>query len=61
MDLLFIGFPGPRLSHEMQGQLDYTSHTCIFSPYVYNDEKQVLIKEILRVKTLPAPGFEPVL
>ena len=41
MDILFIGFPGNRLSHEMRVQLDYTSHTCI-NLHVYNDKKQVL-------------------
>ena len=55
MDLLFIGFPGIELSHEMQVQFDYASHTCI-NLYVYNDEKQVLLlnRDFAREKTLPA-------
>ena len=43
MDVLFIGFPGIHLSHEMQVLLDYTSHTCL-DLHVYNDEKQVLFE-----------------
>ena len=41
MDLLFIGFPGIHLRHEMLIQLDYTPLTCI-NIHAYNDEKQEL-------------------
>ena len=42
VDLLFVGFPGNHLSHEIRVQLDDTSNTCI-NLHVYNgDKKQVL-------------------
>ena len=46
VDLLFIGFPGYHLSHEMRVQLDYTSHTCI-NLHVYNDKSRYYLTEIL--------------
>ena len=47
------------ISHmKMRVQLDYTSHTCI-NLHVYNDESRYYLTEILREKTLLAPGFKP--
>ena len=50
--------PGYHLSHEMWVQLGYTSHTCI-NLHVYNDKSRYYLTEILREKTLLAPGFKP--
>ena len=44
LDLLFIGFPGIHLSHEMRVQLDNTSHTCVNLHVYSDDERQVLFK-----------------
>ena len=42
MDLLFIGFSGIHLSHEIRVQLDNASHTCINLKVYSDDEHQVL-------------------